>query len=158
MIQPRPATIGEILTLSRQFRVPKFQRGYAWDKTEASEFLEDLQDEADSGRGLFLGTLIFDVSEEKDKRVTIVDGQQRLTTILLLLVACRNLAKRIMAEGIAQQTQQRITFVDPTNAKSLGPLLIASESIKEVFEAICDSSWTGKFPLKIGAKPVKRQV
>jgi uncharacterized protein with ParB-like and HNH nuclease domain len=158
MIQPKPATIGEILTLSKQFLVPEFQRGYAWDKSEASEFLGDLQSEADAGRGLFLGTLIFDISGEKEKKMIIVDGQQRLTTILLLLIACRNLAKEIKAEGIAQQTQQRITFVDPTNAKSLGPLLIASESIKDVFESMCDYGWEGKFPLKIGTKTVKRQI
>lgn len=158
MIQPRPTTIGEILTLSKQFQVPRFQRGYAWGKSEASEFLEDLESEADSGRGLFLGTLIFDISDQSEKKMTIVDGQQRITTILLLLVACRNLAKKTKAEGIAHQTQQRITFVDPASAKSLGPLLIASESIKELFEAICDYNWDGRFPLKVGLKSVKRQI
>jgi Protein of unknown function DUF262/Protein of unknown function (DUF1524) len=156
MIQPKPATIGEILSLSKQFVVPKYQRGYAWDKSEASEFLGDLQSEADAGRGLFLGTLIFDVTGEKEKKMIIVDGQQRLTTVLFLLIACRNLARKIKDEGIAQQTQQRITFVDPTNAKSLGPLLIASESIKDVFDAMCDYSWKGKFSLKVGKRQINR--
>src|ERR1700733_4414170 len=99
MIQPKLANIGEILGLSNQFVVPKYQRRYAWDKSEASEFLGDLQSEADAERGLFLGTLIFDISEEKEKKMTIVDGQQRLTTILLFLIACRNLAKKIKDEG-----------------------------------------------------------
>jgi hypothetical protein len=157
MIQPKHATIGEILTLSKQFVVPPFQRGYAWQKSEASEFLGDLQGEADSGRALFLGTLIFDVSEEKEKKITIVDGQQRITTMLLLLIACRNFARKIKAEGIAQQTQQRITFVDPATAKALGPLLLASESIKQVFEAMCSDDWNGSFTLKIGNRWVKRQ-
>jgi hypothetical protein len=32
MIQPKPSTINEILTLSEHFVVPKYQRGFAWDK------------------------------------------------------------------------------------------------------------------------------
>ena len=156
MIQPKQTTIGEILALPQHLVVPKYQRGYEWDKSQASEFLEDLQSEA--GRGLFLGTFIFDVVDELNKRITIVDGQQRLTSILLLLIACRNRAKELGAEGICQLTQQRITFVDPTTAKPLGAKLVASESIGELFDKLSDAPWTGSFPLKVGSKQVKRQA
>ncbi len=156
MIQPKQTTIGEILTLSQHLVVPKYQRGYEWDKSQASEFLEDLQSEA--GRGLFLGTFIFDIVDELNKRITIVDGQQRLTTILLLLIACRNRAKEIGVEGVCQQTQQRITFVDPATARPLGAKLVASESIRELFEKISDAPWIGSFPVKVGSKTVKRQA
>ena len=109
MIQPRPTTVGEILTLSKHFIVPKYQRGYAWEKSEAEEFLNDLQTEAQFGRGLFLGTLIFNIRDDAHDKITIVDGQQRLTTIFLLLIACRALANTIQATGISQETQKRIT-------------------------------------------------
>lgn len=157
MIQPRPTTIGEILTLSKQFIVPKYQRGYAWESSEAVEFLTDLETESHSGRGLFLGTLIFNVSDDAHDKVTIVDGQQRLTTIFLLLIACRVLAKRLKSDGIAQETQKRITATDPATAKSRGPLLVASESISAVFGAMADSEWNGSLPQKIGSKWVKLQ-
>jgi uncharacterized protein with ParB-like and HNH nuclease domain len=156
MIQPRSVTASEILTLSNNFIVPKFQRDYSWKKSEASEFLGDLQSEA--ARGLFLGTLIFDVSDENNKRITIIDGQQRLTTILLLLIACRERAKAIGAKEIANMTQQRITFVNAATGQSLGPLLIASESIKDVFDHVSSYSWDGTFLPRIDGKPVKRQV
>jgi hypothetical protein len=157
MIQPRPTTIGEILTLSKQFIVPKYQRGYEWEPGEAEEYLTDLEAEASSGRGLFLGTLIFNVIDDAHDKITIVDGQQRLTTIFLLLIVCRMLAKDLKVDGIAQETQKRITVTDPTNAKSRGPLLVASESIKDVFELMSASDWNGTIPIKIGNKPVKRQ-
>jgi len=157
MIQPRPTTIGEILTLSKQFIVPPYQRGYAWEPTEAGEFLDDLETESQFGRGLFLGTLIFNVSEDAHAKITIVDGQQRLTTIFLLLIACRVLARRLKADGIAQETQKRITATDPTTAKSRGPLLVASKSISDVFGAMADSDWDGVMPSKVGNKSVKRQ-
>jgi uncharacterized protein with ParB-like and HNH nuclease domain len=158
MIQPRPTTIGEILTLSKQFIVPKYQRGYEWEPAEAEEYLTDLEAEASSGRGLFMGTLIFNVIDDAHDKITIVDGQQRLTTIFFLLIACRMLAKELKADGIAQETQKRITATDPANAKSRGPLLVASESIKDVFETMAGSDWNGTIPAKIGNKPVKRQT
>lgn len=157
MIQPKQTTIGELLTLSKHFTVPKYQRGYAWEPSEAADFLADLETETRSGRGLFLGTLIFNVSDDAHDKITIVDGQQRLTTIFLLLVACRILAKRLAANGVAQETQKRITVTDPATAKSRGPLLVASESIADVFDVMADSEWNGSLPQKIGSKSVKRQ-
>jgi len=75
------------LTLPKQFIVPKYQRGYEWEPAEAEEYLTDLEAEASSGRGLFMGTLIFNVIDDSHDKITIVDGQQRLTTIFLLLIA-----------------------------------------------------------------------
>ncbi|HLW81215.1 MAG TPA: DUF262 domain-containing HNH endonuclease family protein [Candidatus Acidoferrales bacterium] len=158
MIQPRPTTIGEILTLSKHFIVPKYQRGYEWGKGEAEEFLNDLETESQFSRGLFLGTLIFNISDDANNKITIVDGQQRLTSIFLLLVACRVLANRIKANGIAQETQKRITVTDPATARSAGPLLGASESISDVFEVMAASSWDGDLPAKIGSKSVRLQT
>lgn len=157
MIQPKPSNINEILTLAEHFVVPKYQRGFAWNTDEAGEFLVDLETELHGGRGLFLGTLIFNISEQPEDRILIVDGQQRLTTIFLLLIACRELAKKLSLSGIAQETQKRITVTDPTTAESKGPLLVASEAIRDVFNEMTKSDWDGNFPQKIGTKWVKRQ-
>jgi Protein of unknown function DUF262/Protein of unknown function (DUF1524) len=156
MIQPKSTTIGEILTLSKHFVVPGYQRGYAWE-AKAGEFLNDLETEAEIGRGLFLGTIIFNVSEDSQDKIAIVDGQQRLTTIFLLLIACRERAKLLKLDGIAQETQKRITVTDPATAKSRGPLLGASESIRDIFNHMAATDWDAVIPQKIGNKPVKRQ-
>jgi hypothetical protein len=157
MIQPKSTTLGEILTLPKHFAVPKYQRGYAWEANEAGDFFDDLESEAEAGRGLFLGTIIFNVAEDAQDKMEIVDGQQRLTTIFLLLIACRQLAIELALNGIAQETQKRITVTDPTTAKSRGPLLLASESIRDVFDKMADADWNGSIPQKIGNRPVKRQ-
>ncbi len=137
MINPNQASIEAILNSSIQFAVPKYQREYTWKKNEAIEFFEDLKSYVDSDNSsLFLGTLIFDVSEIKQKKIKIVDGQQRITTILLFLIACRTVAKKINDVHLAAAIQGKITFIDPTTAESRGCRLIASESIKEVFEDI----------------------
>lgn len=158
MINPNPAKIEDILNSSIQFEVPRYQREYTWGKSEAIEFLDDLKSYAESNGNLFMGTLIFDISEEEQKKIKVVDGQQRITTILLLLVACRNVAKEINAVNLATLIQNKITFIDPTTAEPLGCRLIASESVKDIFEEISKYDWNGDFPARVGAKQVKRQV
>jgi uncharacterized protein with ParB-like and HNH nuclease domain len=159
VINPTTVKIGSILASSKKFEVPRYQREYAWGKTEALDFMEDLKSYTESDDGnLFLGTLIFhDLDKHKDKS-RIVDGQQRLTTILVLLIACKELAKKLNATNLVPVIQSKITFVDDTTGDSLGCRLIASESIREVFEVISKDDWDGDFPTKVGKKQVKRQV
>lgn len=158
MINPNPETIEGILNSSSQLKVPKYQREYKWGVSEAGEFWEDIESYLDVDEGnLFLGNLIFDISEKDKKTILIIDGQQRLTTILILLVACRELAKRINASKIANKIQEKISFEDSTTGEFLGSRLWASESIKKVFDHISNSDWDGIFPDKISGKPVKRQ-
>jgi len=145
MINPNPAKIEDILNSSIQYVVPKYQREYTWGKNEAIDFLEDLKSYTESNDNLFLGSLIFDISEQKNKKISVVDGQQRITTILLLLIVCRNFAKRINAIQLATLIQNKITFIDPTTAEPLGCRLIASESIKSIFEEISKYDWDGNF-------------
>lgn len=100
----------------RLFRVPDYQRGYAWETQQRTEFLEDLEI-LGPGREHFTGLVVLhepDASaqkldaEGKSYRVyDVVDGQQRLSTIILLLDAVRrelaslvDEAARTLAEGI----------------------------------------------------------
>ncbi|ALP48816.1 DUF262 domain-containing protein [Corynebacterium glutamicum] len=71
------------------YQVPKFQREYTWGKAEWDELIDDLI-ENDNGEGHFLGTIICVNSTSNTTQESIlelIDGQQRLTTISLLLVA-----------------------------------------------------------------------
>ena len=93
----------------RIFRVPDYQRGYAWEEQQVREFLDDLELLSPSGRH-YTGTIILH-PQPKDEYMDsegnsyvgnhVVDGQQRLTTIVLLLneisrrftVSCGNRAQ-----------------------------------------------------------------
>ena len=86
-------TIEELFTASNRYQVPDYQRGYAWKKSrELEDFWADLC-EASAESQLYLGALILQKKRSDDNEFwQIVDGQQRITTISLLLVVCRNLA------------------------------------------------------------------
>jgi hypothetical protein len=77
---------------------------------------------------------------------------------LILLIACRELAKKINAIKIANKIQEKICFEDSTTGEFLGSRLTASESIKNVFDHLCKDDWDGIFPDKLPTgKQVKRQ-
>ena len=78
----------------RIFRVPRYQRGYAWEAQQVGEFLDDLT-LLESSRRHYTGTIVL-YEPTNARRVDdnegvhyveadVVDGQQRLTTIVLLL-------------------------------------------------------------------------
>lgn len=69
------------------YEIPIYQRNYAWGKDEITTLVQDIYDacKKDSHKSYYIGTL---VSYHKGDRVfEIIDGQQRLTTIRLLLAA-----------------------------------------------------------------------
>lgn len=71
-----------------QIKVDDYQRTYAWSKDEVGELFDDLKDCVESNENHFFGTLIFQSSS--NALATIVDGQQRLTTVFILVAALRD--------------------------------------------------------------------
>ena len=97
MFIPQSKTISDILNSSSPFAIPRYQREYKWGKEEAMELIQDLTSHQRIGSGkheeLFLGNFIFETTQ--DNKTCVVDGQQRLTTIILLLLACKMRAKEL---------------------------------------------------------------
>lgn len=69
-----------------QFQVPPYQRPYAWEAEQIDDLWEDLV--STLGEGHFLGTIV--LNNEDEDRPQIIDGQQRLTTVMVLLALLRD--------------------------------------------------------------------
>ncbi|MBS0181742.1 MAG: DUF262 domain-containing protein [Nitrospira sp.] len=88
----------DIFSNSFRFRLPRYQRPYAWTTEEAGELLEDLwaafrQDEKKETLDkdpYFLGSIVL-VKPEDPSDALVIDGQQRLTTLTILLSVLRHL-------------------------------------------------------------------
>ena len=72
---------GNIFDTDMQYVIPLYQRAYAWEDKQLLQLLEDIQDVSE-GANYYIGSLI--VSEQLGK-YEVVDGQQRLTSLYLLL-------------------------------------------------------------------------
>ena len=72
----------------RILEIPFFQRSYVWKKPQWERFLEDMEFISKSGKPYFLGSIILKQQETNTgsgERRTVIDGQQRLTTLSIFL-------------------------------------------------------------------------
>ncbi|GHQ77454.1 hypothetical protein VN1235_14290 [Helicobacter pylori] len=77
-----------------QFVIPIYQRLYSWEKEQCKQLWDDIIKIGgdDKMNGHFIGSILYvlDGIKHSDNTLLIIDGQQRLTTITLLLTALRN--------------------------------------------------------------------
>lgn len=95
----RETTVQELLGGERQFEVPLYQRAYSWSEPQLAQLWRDVlgvcaDRRLRPGTTHFLGSLVLSPSPSLHptgvQRWVVVDGQQRLTTLALLLAAVRD--------------------------------------------------------------------
>ncbi|MGL2443444.1 DUF262 domain-containing protein [Helicobacter pylori] len=80
-------TIKEIFE-EEGYSIPNYQRDYAWKDKNFRDLWEDLEEAIEynkKGYGHFIGTMVVTKNEDNKKLYDIIDGQQRTTTIFMLL-------------------------------------------------------------------------
>lgn len=84
-IDPSLLTIGNLFRYEKSYEVPIYQRSYAWTKENIDTLIESLVKKyRDENKNyMFLGNM--ELKEEGKERLQIIDGQQRITTLLILL-------------------------------------------------------------------------
>lgn len=89
---PNEISIGRVLSNNVQYMVPRYQRKYVWNEQQWKNLIEDILSSmnvvSEEDRYHFIGSFIF---EKKNNGWIIVDGQQRLTTITILLAVISKL-------------------------------------------------------------------
>lgn len=79
------------------YQIPRFQRPYSWERDHIIDFWKDI---VDGESDYFIGSMV--VFPEANQLFGIVDGQQRLTTITMILCALRNAYKAEQLEHLAR--------------------------------------------------------
>jgi len=70
-----------IFDIDGEYIIPLYQRAFAWEEKQLIQLVEDIKDVAD-GANYYIGSLVV---SKKDNKYEVVDGQQRLTSLYLLL-------------------------------------------------------------------------
>lgn len=101
-------TISDLFSVKRKYVVPRFQRAYSWSKEQVKELWDDIvtnikiNNKGDtSHEEYFIGALVL-VGDDKSNVMQIVDGQQRLTTITILLSVLCERFKELKKENLAE--------------------------------------------------------
>lgn len=69
---------------SKIFKIPKYQRSYAWDRQNVWELFEDIQEAINTTSHHYIGTVVLAKTPDGNT-FNIVDGQQRITTLILFI-------------------------------------------------------------------------
>ncbi|MCJ8291029.1 MAG: DUF262 domain-containing protein [Crocinitomicaceae bacterium] len=110
-------TIEEVVK-GRLFKIPDYQRGYSWESEQVNDLLKDIEHISIQKHKHYTGTLVISGSET-DLRYDVVDGQQRLTTIIILLreIFRMNAEKYASIEGTFLKRKDG-TYVLETNVET----------------------------------------
>ncbi|WP_153008378.1 DUF262 domain-containing protein [Rhodococcus pyridinivorans] len=103
-LEAREVPLNKVFCGDYDFHIPEYQRPYAWQVEQAGQLLEDLVEAMERGgdEPYFLGSIVL-VKSPNAARAEVIDGQQRLTTLTILLAVLRDsttnpeLAKQIDA-------------------------------------------------------------
>lgn len=79
-------TIENLFVAGTEYVIPLYQRNYAWQAPEIEQLLQDILDSAEV-KNYYLGTLV--ISKRDNGQLEIIDGQQRYTTLAILLAVLR---------------------------------------------------------------------
>ncbi|MDJ0728694.1 MAG: DUF262 domain-containing HNH endonuclease family protein [Crocosphaera sp.] len=119
-IEANDKEVQDIFSLG-YFKIPRFQRPYSWTEEEVINFWDDvvLRDYID----YFIGSMV--VYQTEKPYYGIVDGQQRLTTITLLLAAIRNAFLDYGEENLARGVHQ---YIEKANIDNINEYILNSET------------------------------
>lgn len=113
-------TYRQLLGNGLTYRIPRFQRDYSWGEEEWEDLWADIQSTlpADGEPAHYMGYLVL---QTLDNRVyEVIDGQQRLTTISLIVLAAMRLLGKFADEG--KNTAHNRTRLDQLRATYIGYL------------------------------------
>lgn len=154
MFQPERKELSNFFKADGEvFDIPPNQRAYAWKVQQAADLYSDLwssvdpvEDEHTPRPRLFLGQIILSKGADEDT-FEIVDGQQRLTTLSLLLACMRRRANTLNKPKIASKIHSEICVTEGDEDDTVRTRIKVSPSIAELYDGIVgDVDWDGAWP------------
>ena len=92
-LEAHEVPLSKVFSSDYEFAIPDYQRPYTWGIEQATQLLDDLYDAVDRNpdEPYFLGSVVL-VKDANVPQAEVIDGQQRLTTLTILLAVLRELS------------------------------------------------------------------
>jgi hypothetical protein len=111
------------------YRIPRFQRDYSWTDTEWEDLWADIQGTVQEGGepAHYMGYLVLQSQDEKS--FDVIDGQQRLTTLSLIVLAVLKNLQRLIDDGKnPDHNRQRLDQIRNTYVGYLDPVTLVTRN------------------------------
>ena len=115
------------LLSSSYYKIPRFQRPYSWDLENVQEFWNDVIQ--DTPKDYFIGSMV--VYTAGKQKYGVVDGQQRLTTIAILLCVLRNTLDSYDLKDLAKGVHN---LIERRNIDNKPEFILSTESSYPYFQ------------------------
>lgn len=145
---------GPVISANYRFKVPEYQRNYSWDIPQVEDLWQDLTEDLDKTH--FFGTFLLQKGDGERRRDTvydIIDGQQRLTSILILFSELAKVLRQSQEGGLAEEiTRNYLVEGGRYNLTLMGS---DEEFFKDyILEGILDESGEGYRPVGPGDQEI----
>lgn len=152
MVSAQETTLQVILEGTKQYQVPLYQRTYSWGKKEQQRLWRDVVELADAlqenpGASHFIGSLVLaptpDVGPAGVNKYLVVDGQQRLTTLTLLLAAIRDHQREALEGAAAEMAFAQINeqyLINKFNQGLDRYKLLPTQGDRAAYQAVIEAS------------------
>ncbi|MFP6304300.1 DUF262 domain-containing protein [Helicobacter pylori] len=139
-MNPEQSTINDFFSkTSTIFSIPAYQRNYTWAEENCEKLLQDIINISQNKKTHFMGSITYilhSIDDEKSLRqlreFVIIDGQQRITTLMLLL---KSIETKIQNEEIKKEIDNLLNLSG--QKLRLKPI----KSDKEAFELVMQDRW-----------------
>src|SRR6266498_1548851 len=112
---------------SAYYRIPRFQRPYSWTRENIQDFWDDVV--KNTPESYFIGSMV--VFRDGSQRYGVVDGQQRLTTITVLLAVIRDRLDQLGFSDLAQGIQN---LIERKNIDNRPEFILSTETSYPFFQ------------------------
>lgn len=126
LMEPTNQTFQELIGNGVKYQVPRFQRDYAWDKAQWEDLWSDIETIEDEHYH-YMGYIVLQRKSQHDFEV--VDGQQRLITLsLVILAAMKNIQLLINKGHEAIENKERLRVLTERYIGSKNPISLRIDS------------------------------
>lgn len=168
-----PIPIANLLDGKHLFVIPSFQRGYRWEEKQVTDLLEDIKQFADNdcpgNNSYFLQPVVVkEITYNEEKAYEVLDGQQRLTTLLILMkllieneLSVKNSERfKNNLYRIVYKNRPQLDFDNPNPSDNIDSYYLyeAKSTIEAWFQKNNDYSFSNFINTLLYKEGVKRQV
>lgn len=120
---------GWLIRSGGKYIIPKFQRDYSWDVEQWDDLWQDIEMMLEESGDHYMGYLVLQ-SLKDGKDCLIIDGQQRFTTITMIILAAIKSIQKLVDKGVeVLDNEQRIKTLKDTYIGNIDPISLEYDNI-----------------------------
>lgn len=119
---------GSLIRSGGKYIIPKFQRDYSWDIEQWDDLWQDIETMITEKGEHYMGYLVLQMTKGKD--CLIIDGQQRFTTITMVILAAIKSIQKLIDKGTeVDENERRVKTLKDTYIGNVDPVSLEYDNI-----------------------------